>query len=391
MNLHEYQTKELLAKYKIPVPPFRVIDNLNDLNAALDDLMTDQVVIKVQIHAGGRGKAGGVKIAKNREEAKTHVENLLGMKIVNNQTGDSGVIAEKLIISPLSVFKKEYYLGAVVDRKRAEAVIIASPEGGVEIEEVAAKNPKAIITCPIPLDGVIPSYHLWEIANFMGWKGNLRARGMELIRSLGKAFMDLDATLLEINPLVSLEDETLLALDAKLSIDDNALFRHKLLADLYDTHQISPLEQIARLYDLSYIALNGEIGCMVNGAGLAMATMDIIEFHGGQPANFLDVGGGAGKEKVAEAFKIILSDPKVKAILINIFGGIMNCETLAAGIISAAKEQNLKVPVIVRMEGTHVEEGKALLAASGLKIQIADTLNDAAQMAVKAVDYAHLN
>lgn len=387
MNLHEYQAKKLLEKYKIPSPPFHVMTKMNELDGILDELKTDQVVIKVQIHAGGRGKAGGVKIARNREEAHAHAKALLGMKIVNEQTGPEGVIAEKLLVSPLHKFLKEYYLGATVDRKNGKAVLIVSPEGGMEIEEIAKQKPDAILTCPIPLDGVMHEYDLWNLVNFLDWKGSFREKGMELLRGIGKAFMEMDATLLEINPLVTLEDGTLLALDAKLAIDDNALFRHKSLADLYDTHQISSLESIARHYDLSYIALNGEIGCMVNGAGLAMATMDIIEYHGGKPANFLDVGGGASKEKVAEAFKIILSDSKVKAILINIFGGIMNCETLSSGIVSAAKDLHLKVPVIVRMEGTHVEEGKQILANSGLTIQIADSLNEAAEKAVQAVKH----
>lgn len=391
MNLHEYQAKQILSKYKIPVSPFVVIKDLSELDLALETLGTDEVVIKVQIHAGGRGKAGGVKLAKSKQEAKEHVKKMLGMRIINKQTGENGVTAETLIVTPAVTYVKEYYLGATIDRKNGRAVIIASPDGGVEIEEVAEKNPSAILTCPIPLDGHMHTYHLWEIANFMGWKGNLRSTGMELVRGLGKAFMDLDATLVEINPLVSLKDDTLLALDAKLAIDDNALFRHKALADLYDPTQISSLESIARHYDLSYVALNGEIGCMVNGAGLAMATLDIIEIQGGKPANFLDVGGGADQKKVAEAFKIILSDHKVKAILVNIFGGIMNCEILAEGIISAATEQKLKVPVIVRMEGTHVEQGKAMLKASGLRIEIANSLNEAARMAVKSVNYAHIN
>lgn len=391
MNLHEYQAKQILSKYKIPIPPFVVIKDLNELDLALETLNTHEVVIKVQIHAGGRGKAGGVKLAKTKQEAKEHAKKMLGMRIINKQTGENGVIAEQLIITPAATFIKEYYLGATIDRKNGRAVIIASPEGGMEIEEVAEKNPSAILTVPIPLDGHMPSYHLWEIVNFMGWKGGLRASGMDLVKHLAKAFMDLDSTLLEINPLVSLKNETLLALDAKLAIDDNALFRHKALADLYDPTQISSLESIARHYDLSYVALNGEIGCMVNGAGLAMATLDIIEIQGGKPANFLDVGGGADQKKVAEAFKIILSDSKVKAILVNIFGGIMNCEILAEGIISAATEQKLKVPVIVRMEGTHVEQGKEMLKASGLRIEIANSLNEAAEMAVKSVNYAHIN
>lgn len=386
MNLHEYQAKQLLEKFHIDFPIFRVIESIDELEGALDQLHTDQVVLKVQIHAGGRGKAGGVKIAKNREEARVHAKNLLGMKIVNAQTGEEGVIARKLLISPLINYVKEYYVGATIDRKNGQAVLIVSSEGGMEIEEVAKEKPEAILTCPIPLDGAIYNYHLWEMANFLGWKDKTRQHGMALLKGIGKAFMEMDAVLLEINPLVVLENGSLMCLDAKLVIDDNALFRHKNLADLYDNDQISSLESISRHYDLSYVALHGEIGCMVNGAGLAMATMDIIEYYGGKPANFLDVGGGASREKVAEAFKIILSDPKVKVILINIFGGIMNCETLAAGIITAAREQKLKVPIIVRMEGTHVEEGKKMLENSGLSIQITKSLDEAAK---KSVDYAH--
>lgn len=391
MNLHEFQAKELLLKYKIPSPPFQIIEKIEDLEPALKNLESEKVVLKVQIHAGGRGKAGGVKLAKTRQEAELHAKKLLGMRIINEQTGSKGVIAEKVLVSPLLEYEKEYYVGAVVDRKNAKSILIVSPFGGMEIEEVAISNPESIMTCPIPLDGNMHAYHLWGMANFLGWKGKTRTQGMEILRHIARAFIELDASLIEINPLVSLPEDGLIALDAKLSIDDNALFRHKSLADLYDNHQISSLESIALHYDLSYIALDGDIGCMVNGAGLAMATMDIIEYHGGKPANFLDVGGGADREKVREAFKIILSDPKVKAILINIFGGIMNCETLALGIIAAAEEQNLSVPVIVRMEGTHVEQGKKLLADSGLKIHIANTLNEAALLAVNAVKNANTN
>lgn len=389
MNLHEYQAKELLLKYQIPSPPFQVIEKMADINGALKYLKSDKVVLKVQIHAGGRGKAGGVKLAKNKVEAEWHAKNMLGMRIINEQTGSRGVTVQKLLISPVVEYEKEYYLGAIVDRKNAKCILIVSPFGGMEIEEVAKNHPEALLTCPIPLDGNIAAYHLWEMANFLGWKGHLRANGMEIMRQIGKAFIELDASLIEINPLVSLPDNTLSALDAKLSIDDNALFRHLTLADLYDTDQVSSLESMARKYDLSYIALEGDIGCMVNGAGLAMATMDIIEIHGGRPANFLDVGGGADREKVREAFKIIMADSKVKAILINIFGGIMNCETLALGIVDAIKEQKLSVPVIVRMEGTHVELGKKIIKSSGLKIHIAEDLNDAALLAINRVKNAY--
>lgn len=384
MNLHEYQAKELLKKYGIPIPPQRVIETIDHLNEALAFLGTDDVVLKVQVHAGGRGKAGGVKLARGREQARESAKALLGMKIVNAQTGKAGVTAEKILISPLAAYVHEYYVGAVIDRKWGQAVLILSPEGGVEIEEVAKTSPEKILKIPIPLDGKLRSYKLWEAVKFMGWKEEAE-EGMHLIKQLAKLFMEVDASLLEINPLVKLQGGGLIALDAKLAIDENALFRHKELAKLFDSHQLPPLEAEAREDDLAYIALDGEIGCMVNGAGLAMATMDIIEYYGGKPANFLDVGGGATKEKVAQGFKILLRDPKVKAILVNIFGGIMNCETLAEGIVAAALEEGLKVPLIVRMEGTNVEQGRALLKNSGLKISVAADLSQAAEEAVKAV------
>jgi succinyl-CoA synthetase beta subunit len=341
------------------------------------------VVLKVQIHAGGRGKAGGVRIAKDADSSKEAAKNMLGMTIVNAQTGPKGAKAESLLISPLFNFQKEYYLGAIVDRKKAQAVLIASPYGGVDIETIAHDHPEAILQVPIEQDGRVYSYHLWELAKFMGWKGNLQEHGMRLARHLGRAFMELDASLIEINPLVALEDDSLLALDVKMSIDDNALFRHHEIAAQFDDHQIPPMEAIARHHGLSYIAFDGDIGCIVNGAGLAMATLDIIEYYGGHPANFLDIGGGASQEKVAEGFKIILSDPLVRVILVNIFGGIMNCETLAKGMIAAIPSQRTSIPLIVRMEGTHVDEGKKLLLESGLKIHIANSLAEAAEMSVK--------
>jgi succinyl-CoA synthetase beta subunit len=288
-----------------------------------------------------------------------------------------------LVSAPVSI-AKEYYLGIVIDRPRAQAMLIASPEGGVEIEEVAARNPEKILTKALPLDGRLKGFQLWEIAKFMGWKGEQIDQGIKLIAALAKAFVATDAVLLEINPLVLTKEGRLVALDTKLSIDENALFRQPGLAKLYDPMQVTPYEARAQEHELAYVALDGEIGCMVNGAGLAMATMDIIHHFGGSPANFLDVGGSASEEKIAEGFKIILSDPKVKAILINIFGGIMNCATLAGGIISAAKEQHISVPLVVRMEGTNVETGKQMLADSGLNIIIASNLKEAAQKSVSA-------
>lgn len=382
MNIHEFQTKAILSRYGIKAPPYAVISSIDELEPLLERMNLDEAVIKVQVHAGGRGKAGGVKLAKSRKEIIQYSNQLLGMKIVNSQTGPEGVIAHQIMISPLLDYKKEYYVGAIIDRKKAQAMLIASPEGGMDIEEVASKHPERILTVPIGLDGELKGYHLLQLAKFMGWEGQLLEQSKCLFSGLAKAFMESDASLLEINPLVETKDGELIALDAKLSIDDNAIYRQKEIGAFFDPTQLSQNEVLAKKQDLAYVALDGEIGCMVNGAGLAMATMDIIHHYGGKPANFLDVGGGASQEKVAEGFKIILADPKVKAILVNIFGGIMNCATLAAGIVAAAAELRLRVPLIVRMEGTNVEMGKKILADSGLNIVIAHSLEEAAKKVV---------
>lgn len=384
MNTHEYQAKQILRKYGIPIPEFAVVSNIEEARKAVDDMNLDQAVVKVQVHAGGRGKAGGVKLAKNRDKIFGYVQEMLGMKIVNNQTGKEGIIAHQVMISSLSDIKKEFYLGAIIDRQQAKATLIASPEGGMDIEEVAAKTPELILTLPIAADGTLKHFQLLQVAKFMGWEGSTMKQGMKVVAGLAKAFVDTDASLLEINPLVETPDGKIVALDAKLSVDDTALYRQPEIAKFYDSTQISPYEVQANEVDLAYVALDGDIGCMVNGAGLAMATMDIIHHYGGQPANFLDVGGSATQEKVAAGFKIILSDPKVKGILVNIFGGIMNCVTLAAGIIAATSEAEIKVPLIVRMEGTNVEQGKKMLADSGLDIIIAGGLAEAAQKVVAA-------
>lgn len=388
MNIHEFQAKNILKKYGIPVPDYVVISEFEQLAGALDKLEVNQAVFKVQVHAGGRGKAGGVKVAKNREEMRQVLKDLLHLKIVNNQTGPEGIIARQVLISPLIDIEKEYYLGAIIDRQKGQAVLIASPEGGVDIEEVAEKSPEKILTVPISFSGQLKPFQQLKIAQFMGWKGELAKQGMLLAKNLARAFIETDSSLLEINPLV-LSQGALIALDAKLSVDENALYRQPEIASYYDPSQIPPNEAAARAYDLAYVALDGEIGCMVNGAGLAMATMDIIHHYGGAPANFLDVGGGATQEKVAEGFKIILSDPKVKAILVNIFGGIMNCVTLAAGIIAAAGELNVTVPLIIRMEGTNVEKGKKMLEDSGVNIIIANGLAEAAEKVVAAARQRH--
>lgn len=384
MHLHEYQAKIILRQHGIPVPDFVVISNIDEVEDAIKKLGVSQAVVKIQVHAGGRGKAGGVKIATNPQQIREAARKLLGMKIVNSQTGKEGIVARQVLISPLINFQKEYYLGVVIDRPRAQAMLIASPEGGMEIEEIAMKAPDRILMTPIGSDRKFRNYQLIEIAKFMGWEGEVASQGKKIVAALAKAFLETDAELLEINPLVLTVEGNIVALDAKLTIDDNAMYRQPKLAGYADVTQIPAPEARAKEYDLAYVALDGEIGCMVNGAGLAMATMDIIHHYGGKPANFLDVGGGATQEKVAEGFKIILSDPKVKAILVNIFGGIMNCVTLAGGILAATTELKMHVPLIVRMEGTNVDKGKKILQDSGLDIIIADTLADAAEKAVKA-------
>ncbi len=384
MDLHEFQTKSILLKYGIPIPDFAVFSTLEELQSIMDGTALDQAVLKIQVHAGGRGKGGGVKLAKNRQEILTYAQSLLGMKLINSQTGPDGVIARQVLITPLINYKKEFYVAAVIDRQKAEAVLIVSPEGGTEIEEIAKTHPDKIMRMPIGPCGKMRAFQLLELTKFMGWQGATAEQGKAILSALAKAFIECDASLLEINPLVETAEGNLLALDAKLSIDDNALFRQKEIAKYYDLTQLSLSEAQAKQYDLAYVALDGEIGCMVNGAGLAMATMDIIKLYGGTPANFLDVGGGASQDKVAEGFKIILSDPKVKAILVNIFGGIMNCATLAAGIIAAANELQVNVPLIIRMEGTNVEEGKKMLGDSGINAILANDLAEAAKQVVAA-------
>lgn len=379
MHIHEYQAKELLRRYGVTVPDFAVVSDVEEAKRVVADLGTEKVVVKVMVHAGGRGKAGGVKIAENGEEAVLFAQEMLGMKIVNRQTGKEGVVAEKVMIAPLTDIDKQYYLSCAIDRERGCATLIASPEGGVEIEEVAEKDPDKILKIPVSLGGRLRSYQLFELAKFMGWKGDVAKQGMRTAQAMAKAFFDNDCSLLEINPLALTPEGNIVALDAKCSIDDNALFRHPKISSMYDPSQSPSREAEAEKHDLSYIALDGNIGCMVNGAGLAMATMDIISHFGGMPANFLDVGGGATAEKVAEGFKIIASDPNVKAILVNIFGGIMNCETVAEGIVAAG---GAFVPLVLRMEGTGVEEGKQKLVAAGIDVVVADSMATAAEKVV---------
>ena len=385
MDVHEYQARNVLKKFGIPIPEYAVASNLEEAKQAIQDLGLTSGVVKIQVHAGGRGKAGGVKLGKTPEELMTHAENLIGMKIVNNQTGPAGIIANQVLITSAADITKEYYVGAVMDRETASAKLIVSPEGGVNIEEIAEKTPEKIMTVPIRLDGTLKRFQLLNLTKFMGWEGDLAKQGAKVLANLAKAFIETDASLLEINPLIKTTDDQILAIDAKLGVDDNALFRQKEIAEYFDPTQVSSNEARAKEIDLAYISLDGEIGCMVNGAGLAMATMDIIHHYGFKPANFLDVGGSATKEKVTEGFKIIISDPKVKAILVNIFGGIMNCVTIAAGVIAAVGELDLKVPLVVRLEGTNVEKGKLMIQDSGLNIITAESMTDAAEKIVEAV------
>lgn len=384
MNTHEYQAKNLLVRFGIPVPRFFIAANEQEIQQAISELGLKEAVIKVQIHAGGRGKAGGVKFAKTPEEILSIGKEMLGMRIINVQTGPQGVVAEKILISAPVSIQKEYYVAAVIDRTLALPILMISPEGGMEIEEIAHKSPEKILKVPMGLNGKIRSYHLLEIAKFMGWTAELKKEGIALMANLARAFIESDGSMLEINPLVLTAEGHLTALDAKFSVDDNALFRQPSIAQWYDPSQQTQGEVMAKKYNLAYIGLEGDIGCLVNGAGLAMATMDMIQYSGGSPANFLDVGGGATKEQIAHGFKIILLDPRVKSIFVNIFGGIMDCSVLAEGILAASKEDKVQVPLIVRMEGTNVDKGKQILKDSGLNIISAETMSEGASQAVAA-------
>ena len=381
MNVHEYQAKELFMRYGVPVPPFVVVETQEEVQELIQKKHLQKAVLKIQVHAGGRGKAGGVVLASSPEEIELFAKKLLGMNMVNLQTGPLGVVARKLLITEPKEIHKEYYLAAVIDRTLALPILMASLEGGMEIEEVASKCPEKILRIPIELNGEIKPFRLIRLLQFMGWQGQAAKQGTIIAKALAKAFIESDASLLEINPLIEDDEGLLWALDAKLSIDENALFRQTELAGLYDPTQQSLAEARAKAFDLAYVAMDGNIGCMVNGAGLAMATMDLIHFYGGKPANFLDVGGGASKEKIAAGFQIIAEDPKVQVILVNIFGGIMNCAVIAEGILAACKEGALSASLVVRMEGTAVEEGRRILLASGLPIETASTLQEAAEKA----------
>jgi succinyl-CoA synthetase beta subunit len=385
MNIHEFQAKQVLDGFGAPVPKGEGVATADDAAKAFNDLGQPKAVIKVQIHAGGRGKAGGVKVVTSAEEARAFASKWLGNKIVTHQTGPEGRIVRKIYVEEASEVARELYLGLVVDRKAQSVAVIASTEGGMEIEEVAAKTPERIMTEPIdPLLGV-SAFLGRKIAFGLGLKDKQVGQFVTLLTALYKAFVGTDASLIEINPLVVTKDGKVICLDAKMSFDDNGLFRHPEIRELRDPNEEDPAETEAAKFDLSYVHLDGNIGCMVNGAGLAMATMDIVKFYGAEPANFLDVGGGASTEKVAAAFRIILADKRVKGVLINIFGGIMRCDVLAQGVVEAAKQVNLSIPLVVRMEGTNVVEGKKILAESGIKVIGAADLADAARKVTEAI------
>lgn len=384
MNIHEYQAKELLSNYGVRVPIGKVAFTAEEAKRIATDLNAEKLVVKAQIHAGGRGKAGGVKITGSPEEVETIASEILGMKLVTHQTGPEGKIVGKVLVEEASDIAKEFYLGMVIDRTSEQVVVMASPEGGTEIEEVAKNTPEKILKVYIDPSVGIQPFQCRKIAYFLGLEGKAVNKAVSFIISLYNLFTQKDCSLAEINPLVLTGDGDVLALDGKLNFDDNALFRHPDIQKLQDRTEEDELELEAKEVGISFVNLDGNIGCLVNGAGLAMATMDIIKFHGGDPANFLDVGGGATAEQVTKAFKMILSDKNVKAIFVNIFGGIMKCDTIAEGIITAANEIGIKVPLIVRLEGTNVELGRKLLSESGLDIQTGTDMKDAASKVVEA-------
>ncbi|WP_281887661.1 ADP-forming succinate--CoA ligase subunit beta [Paenibacillus sp. YYML68] len=385
MNIHEYQGKAVLKQYGVAVPEGKVAFTVDEAVEAAKELGTSVVVVKAQIHAGGRGKAGGVKIAKSLDDVRTYAQEILGKTLVTHQTGPEGKEVKRLLIEQGCDIKKEYYIGVVVDRATGRVVIMGSEEGGTEIEEVAEHSPEKIFKEVVDPAIGLQAFQARRLAYNINIPTELVNKAAKFIQALYTAFVEKDCSIAEINPLVVTGDGNVMALDAKLNFDSNALFRHKDILELRDLDEEDEKEIQASKFDLSYIALDGNIGCMVNGAGLAMATMDIIKYFGGEPANFLDVGGGATKEKVTEAFKIILSDENVKGIFVNIFGGIMKCDIIADGVISAARELGLDRPLVVRLEGTNVELGKKMLNESGLNIVAADSMSDGAQKIVALV------
>ena len=385
MNIHEFQAKQVLGRFGVPVPKGQPASTPDEAAKAFESLGQPKAVIKAQIHAGGRGKAGGVKLISSAVEAREFATKILGKPLVTHQTGPEGRVVRRVYLEQASEVARELYLGMVVDRKSESVAVIASTEGGMEIEEVAAKTPDRIITMPIdPVIG-LAGFQAREIAFALGLRDKQVGQFGTLIAALYRAFIETDASLVEINPLVVTKDGSVICLDAKMAFDDNALFRHPDIRELRDPNEEDPAEVEASKFDLSYVHLDGNIGCMVNGAGLAMATMDIVKYYGAEPANFLDVGGGANSQKVAAAFRILLADERVKAVLVNIFGGIMLCDVLAQGVVDAAREVKLNIPLVVRMEGTNVDKGKQILKDSGIKVIAANDMADAARRVVEAI------
>ncbi len=385
MNIHEHQAKQILKQFGAVVPEGVFGFTVEELLEKCKSLKTDKYVLKAQIHAGGRGKAGGVKILDNLSEVEKSAKELLGKKLITHQTGPEGREVKRLYVEVSSNIEKEFYLSCLVDRATSKIAFITSDQGGMDIEEVAIKSPDKILTTKVELNDDISNEQCEKIIKIFNLEGNSRIEAISLIKSIYKMFTKTDANMVEINPLILTKEKKILCLDAKVNFDSNALFRHPEILELRDLNEEDPAEIEASKHDLAYIKLDGSIGCMVNGAGLAMATMDIIKLYGQEPANFLDVGGGASKEKVSAAFKIILSDKNVKGILINIFGGIMRCDVLAQGVVDAAKETNIGVPLVVRLAGTNFKEGKKILDNSGLKLISAENLDDAAKKIVEAI------
>ena len=385
MNIHEHQAKQILKEFGIEVPSGVFALSVEDLIKKAKQLNTNKYVLKAQIHAGGRGKAGGVKILNNIDELIKESKELLGKKLITPQTGKEGKEVKRLYVEESSSIEKEFYLSCLVDRASSKIAFISSDQGGMDIEEVAQNKPDKIITTKLEFSENISDSDCEKIIKIFNLKEDSKLSAIKLIKSIYKMFLSTDASLVEINPLILTKDKKLVCLDAKINFDDNSLFRHPEILKLRDLNEEDPIEVEASKHDLAYIKLDGSIGCMVNGAGLAMATMDIIKLYGQEPANFLDVGGGASKEKVSAAFKIILSDKNVRGILINIFGGIMKCDVLAQGVVEAAKERKINVPLVVRLAGTNFEEGKKILQNSNLKIISADNLDDAAKKIVEAI------
>ena len=385
MNIHEHQAKQILKKYGVHVPEGIFALTVDDLIEKAKSLKTEKFVLKAQIHAGGRGKAGGVKILNNIDELTKAARELLGKKLITPQTGPEGREVKRLYVEVSSNIDKEFYLSCLVDRASSKIAFISSDQGGMDIEEVASKTPEKIITTKIDISDEILDNDCEKIIEIFCLKNETKNQAISLIKSIYKMFISTDASMVEVNPLILTKEEKIICLDAKVNFDDNALFKHPDIVDLRDLNEEDPTEIEASKHDLSYIKLDGSIGCMVNGAGLAMATMDIIKLYGKEPANFLDVGGGASKEKVSAALKLILLDKNVKGILINIFGGIMRCNVLAQGVVDAAKEINISVPLVVRLAGTNFKEGKEILDSSGLKLISAENLDDAAKKIVKAI------